>query len=64
VNNLDSDLAMGNPPDRAGETKINENSIICMQRMGFSRNECMRSLKEADNDSELAANILLNERIL
>lgn len=64
VNNLESDLAMENPPERAGVTKINENSITCMQRMGFNRNECMRALKEADNDSELAANILLNERIL
>jgi len=64
VNNLESDLSMANPPERAAETKINENSIACLQRMGFNRNECMRALKESDNDSELAANILLNERIL
>jgi len=64
VNNLEFDLAMGNPPERVGETEINENSITCMQRMGFNRNECMRALIEADNDSEIAANILLNEWIL
>jgi UBA/TS-N domain. len=43
---------------------LNENEINNMIAMGFSRQECLEALQDAENNGELAVNLLLDRRNL
>ena len=51
-----------NGTERTEEAAMHENSMKDMQQMGFGREDCLRALKQADNDSDTAVNVLLDER--
>jgi hypothetical protein len=48
----------------AQKPMLNEDEVMNMIAMGFSRQECLEALQDAENNRELAVNLLLDRRLV
>jgi hypothetical protein len=44
-----------------GTSKIKESDILCLVNLGFTKDQAISSLKDCENNVELAANYLLHK---